>query len=714
MMNNQRDAAISIVVPVYNGERYLKECLDSVLGQPFEQWQMICIDDGSTDQSSRILGEYAEKDRRIRVIRQENRGLSAARNAGIQAAQGKYLQFLDCDDRLAPGALKTLFEQAERQRLDIVYYDGETFFDEDIKDDGQFVVYRELYTAKADVPEPVTGLQMFRLLYEAKSYRASACLQMLRRDFLEETGILFYEGILYEDNIFTLKTMTKARRASYCHQALYQRRMHAESIVTSKKDYRHLRSYVIAYIEISQYVLKSNLPQDVMPGVMAQLYSLLGHAAEIYKTMTLEQKQRILNDYPESSLVIALAMMGKLCAPVSQKETPKGGRCIQWMHKASYKLRRGRYLLRMEGIGYTVKRCIQKAGEKIGYVPSWRAFAIRCLPHGSGKPPLVSVVLPVYNGREYLERTIDSLRAQTMKNAEFIFVDDASTDGSAALLEDAAERDPRIRVIRQEKANAGAARNRGLQEARGEYVVFLDSDDTFDPRLLTHAYDRAKRFNAQVVIYDADVVRLPQNERIKPYWMRQTGLLPKKVFSGEEAPEHLFQVLNPWTKLYQREYIQREGFQYQSQFSTNDAYFTIMALACAQRIVTLPEVLVHYHIGHNGNIQSQKSREPLNTYRAFFEAKKDLQARGLLPAFRAPLAIKAVESMLRELDTLGTDESKKQLYEALRHGGLEELDFLLIQNHSLAREQLGSKLERCQRILNCSWEAFCEAENSTV
>lgn len=709
-MSDPNGVAVSVIVPVYNGERYLRECLDSVLQQQLEAWQMICIDDGSTDQSARILAEYAEKDDHIQIITQANRGLSASRNAGIQAAAGEYLQFLDCDDKLAPGALGTLCEQARRQKLDVLYYDGDTFFDEGMDDDGQFAVYKQLYTAKVNIPEPVTGLQMFRMLYEAKSYRASACLQIIRREYLNQTGVLFDEGILYEDNIFTLKTMTQAPRAGYCHRAFYQRRMHPNSIVTSKKDYWHLRSYVVAYVEISQYVLQNHLPQDVMPGVMAQLHSLLGHAAAIYKTMTFEQKQQVLNDYPESSLVNMLAMMGKLCAPVSQRESAKGGKGIQWLNKASYKLRRGMYLCRMEGTRYTIKRCVQKMGEKIGYIPSWRALVIRCMPHRDGRRPLVSVVLPVYNGHEYLERTIDSLSAQTMKNAEFIFVDDGSTDDSVDLLEEAAARDSRFRILRQEKANAGAARNRGLQEAQGEYVVFLDSDDTFDPHLLTHAYDRAKRFDAQVVIYDADAIRLPQHEKIKPYWMRQTQRLPKGVFSGKDAPEYLFQVLNPWTKLYQREYIQREGFQYQSQFSANDAYFTIMALACAQRMVTLPEVLVHYHIGYSGNIQSLKSREPLNTYRAFFEAKKDLQARGLLSAFRVPLAVKAAESMLRELDTLGTDESKKQLYEVLHQGGLEELDFLLIQNHSLAQKQLGARLERCQRILNCSWEEFCETE----
>ena len=309
----------------------------------------------------------------------------------------------------------------------------------------------------------------------------------------------------------------------------------------------------------------------------------------------------------------------------------------------------------------------------------------------------------MHNGHDYLGDTIASLQAQTMRNAEFLFVDDESSDDSLEILKRAAEQDRRIQVIPQKRSNAGAARNRGLDAAKGKYVVFLDSDDTFDPNLLTYTVDRAERYDAQVVIFNADILQLPEGTHLEPDWMNQTRVLPRKIFAGRDAADHLFQMLNPWTKLYRREYILREGFRYQSQYSTNDAYFTMMALSCAERIITLPARLVHYHTGRSGNIQSKKDRAPLDAYNAFLAARRDLRARGILGAFDRALAIKAAESMIRELNTQKKPESRQILYNALQNGGLSALGFDAIRQDPDARKQLGESLDQCEKILNEDW-----------
>lgn len=111
---------ISIVVPVYNVEKYLRECLDSLLGQEFQDCEILLVNDGSTDLSPAICQEYAARDGRVRVIHQENQGLSAARNTGIEAAQGEYLLFVDSDDYLPEGALSTLHALAVEHHADFV------------------------------------------------------------------------------------------------------------------------------------------------------------------------------------------------------------------------------------------------------------------------------------------------------------------------------------------------------------------------------------------------------------------------------------------------------------------------------------------------------------------------------------------------------------------------------------------------------------------
>ena len=111
---------ISVIVPVYNVEKYLEECLDSILTQTFKDIEIICIDDGSTDSSGKILDDYKEKDERIIVVHDTNHGLGHVRNTGIDMARGKYVCFLDSDDYMEPDTLKNRYETAEKNNCDLV------------------------------------------------------------------------------------------------------------------------------------------------------------------------------------------------------------------------------------------------------------------------------------------------------------------------------------------------------------------------------------------------------------------------------------------------------------------------------------------------------------------------------------------------------------------------------------------------------------------
>ena len=122
-----RELLFSVIIPVYNTRRYLQECLQSAVGQTLEDAEFICIDDGSTDGCAEILAAFAQKDARVRVIRQENAGLSAARNRGMEAAQGEYLCFLDSDDLLMCDALEMMRACILQERPDMVLFECEVF-----------------------------------------------------------------------------------------------------------------------------------------------------------------------------------------------------------------------------------------------------------------------------------------------------------------------------------------------------------------------------------------------------------------------------------------------------------------------------------------------------------------------------------------------------------------------------------------------------------
>lgn len=119
---------ISIIVPVYNVAPYLRECLDSICAQNFKDWEVICVDDGSTDGSSAILEEYSTKDSRFRVIHQHNEGVSIARNRGIDVAVGEWLYFIDADDIIVNGALDILSHLVDDDKYDAYFLGGPIYF----------------------------------------------------------------------------------------------------------------------------------------------------------------------------------------------------------------------------------------------------------------------------------------------------------------------------------------------------------------------------------------------------------------------------------------------------------------------------------------------------------------------------------------------------------------------------------------------------------
>ena len=223
---------ISIVVPVFNVEPYLRDCLDSVLAQTFRDLEIICVDDGSTDGSSAILAEYAKTDDRIRVIRQPNGGLSAARNAGMDAATGIYLYFFDSDDMLASNALDRLYELAEEHNLDQILFGTELVIESCAATDSRIADMRRYYA----IPDAIAGRilsgpELFSALVGANAFFASVPLRFFRRNAIPDR-LRFPVGLLHEDNYFSPLALLSAQRAAAIQDRLYRRRVRFGSIMT--------------------------------------------------------------------------------------------------------------------------------------------------------------------------------------------------------------------------------------------------------------------------------------------------------------------------------------------------------------------------------------------------------------------------------------------------------------------------------------------------
>lgn len=219
---------LSIIVPVYNVSKYLAKCLDSLLAQDLkpEEYEIIVVNDGSTDNSSEMAEEYADKYSNIVLINQENQGLSGARNTGIKVAQGKYIQFVDSDDYLEPNVLKTLVDKMDDDNLDILRFNYQNVNEnyevyEPYKEHKPFVDYRD---------EVCDGLTF---LTERLGYACYAVQFIIKSDLLKKDGNLFKTGIYFEDTEWTPRILTQAQRVTSTDFMVYNYLLRSGSITNS-------------------------------------------------------------------------------------------------------------------------------------------------------------------------------------------------------------------------------------------------------------------------------------------------------------------------------------------------------------------------------------------------------------------------------------------------------------------------------------------------
>ena len=203
---------ISVIVPVYRVEEYLERCVKSILSQTYENLEVILVDDGSPDQCPAICDACAEKDARVKVIHQENKGLSGARNAGIDAASGEYLAFVDSDEYVSPHFIEELYQLLQDTGCAIgqcrfSYVKGDGLVEEG---DSAFCIYR--------------GESLMEQLYgpeEKATCFVVAWNKLYRAELFKETGIRYPEGRIHEDEATTYRLFHEAKKLAFLDRALY-------------------------------------------------------------------------------------------------------------------------------------------------------------------------------------------------------------------------------------------------------------------------------------------------------------------------------------------------------------------------------------------------------------------------------------------------------------------------------------------------------------
>ncbi len=268
---------VSIIIPVYNVEKYLAKCLDSIINQTLKDIEIICVNDGSTDNSLEILTDYAISDSRVIIINQKNAGLSAARNTGIDAATGEYIGFVDSDDWVDTNFYENLYNEAVNNQCDIAVAGIIRHYKQQNIYDLKFINSQisDNLNSKFKLSDTPDCSYVWNKIYKTAK--------------IKEHNLKFPVGKYYEDQYFTPLAFLKSDKLITVPEIFYHYRRHSNSIVKkTKNNEKLLRDSVEAKTFISNFISKYNI--NISHKKQEKKYKIFG--LTILKTIKKENKQK--------------------------------------------------------------------------------------------------------------------------------------------------------------------------------------------------------------------------------------------------------------------------------------------------------------------------------------------------------------------------------------------------------------------------------------
>lgn len=290
---------ISVIIPVFNVEKYLHVCLNSVLNQSYQNFEVICIDDSSTDSSLEILEYFSKKDSRIKILKNDsNKGCGFSRNIGLNEAKGKYISFLDADDWLSPNTFEILVKKAEENQLDLLLFKAIVYY-EDSKNFGMEDYYDMKFMNKFE-----NKIFNHFDLDKTKLFVMSNAPwnKFYLKSFLEEYNIRFpNENLIHEDNPFFYNVITSAKRISIIDTYLYNRRRRPGSIMTLNNErlFDNIDiCYLIMDVFLSNKLLYQYYKKEVLTYIFADILNYKHNQIQFqFKNDFFNQAQNVYRDF---------------------------------------------------------------------------------------------------------------------------------------------------------------------------------------------------------------------------------------------------------------------------------------------------------------------------------------------------------------------------------------------------------------------------------
>lgn len=636
---------ISVIIPCYNVSAYICQCLDSVLSQSLRELEVICVDDGSTDNTLEILRSYEKKDPRVRVLHQENQFAGVARNNGLAVAQGEYIAFLDGDDYFVQGGLKTAYSIAKTHDLQLLKLSS-YLLDEKTGNISTTELYdHHSVTLKNHV------LNTTEHWNQLTNCRDVPWNSLYKRSFLVENGLRFSDLRCSNDHSFFIHCITLVDRAMIANEYLTVYRQNVKNSLIAIR-HQHFDCQIRNYELVKNICNRSRLNSAQRLNLMQKELHLVFHwYVKILKaggnTFEIEE---ILREF------------------VKNHHTEDVGE--HYLTHFPYK-----YFF------HHIRNSLQ----------------IQWQNHVSDRTPFFSVIMPVHNGTQFLSQAINSILLQEFRDFELICVDNNSTDSSLAYLEAYSRKDARIRVLTEANPGAGNARNKALSVARGQYLTFVDADDKILPDYLRVLYETATAYDAQVVVLKSSDWK--GENQITPYIHPTAHLVPMdQVFSYKDVPDYImtFTVGAPWAKAFQRGFVQDLDLRFLSLPRSEDFYFIQGALAQAQRIVFHNNHSYCQRKDNDRSLESCKDLYPTAFWEATMETTKLLSGLAHYNEIKRSNLLSASRRFLYNLETMKSFEGFQSLFNLLQEVGDSELELSLHDSsyyHPL--ESVHQKLLEC-------------------
>ena len=576
---------ISIIIPIYNVNKYLRECLDSIINQTLKTIEIICVNDGSTDNSLEIIKEYIY-DNRIIIINKNNSGYGDSMNQGLNIASGEYIGIVESDDFIDINMFENLYKITKKGDIDIIRSNFYLYWDKNKKEALNFKILKNLYNK---IFNPMELQNIFLV-------QPSIWAGIYKKLFLIKNDIKFLTtpGASYQDTSFFYKTLYKANKIFCTKKAFYYyRQTNSNSSVNNNT----LNKVIFAHIELNE--IEKFIKKDV------KLYN---------------KNQRYFNTKKIMTLLWNLNRVDK------KKQYNK------ILYKEIYEILKSDNYIHEQFNNFEINflNHLKNNGEE-------RTSEI-FLYSPKEKNPQISVIIPIYNCEKYIKECLSSLIKQTFKNFEIICINDGSNDDTLKILKKFEAKDERIIIFNQNNSGPGIARNIGMKKSKGKYLIFLDSDDIFKKTMLEELYIKIKENDSDVVICNS------QNFEKKKWWKKfyeknyliSNNIIKQKTFSSLDIEKDFLNLFIwwPWDKLFKRKYIENLGIEYQNLKSSEDLFFVAASVIAAKKISYLDKILINHRIGIKNSVSNSRQKSWDNFYYALKELKRFIKEKGLYKRFK--------------------------------------------------------------------------------